>query len=62
MPHIMLSYQWDNQEMVKQVFEQLEGLGFDCWMDIEDMSGNINERMAEGKRCLIILIVCCLIP
>lgn len=56
MPHIMLSYQWDNQEMVKQVFEQLEGLGFDCWMDIEDMSGNINERMAEAVEGSLVVV------
>lgn len=48
MPHIMISYQWDSQELAKKVFEKLERLGFDAWMDLEDMSGNINEAMAEG--------------
>ena len=48
MPHIMLSYQWDSQPLAKKVFEALEGLGFDAWMDLEDMSGNINEAMAAG--------------
>ena len=49
MPHIMISYQWDSQELAKKVFAKLEGLGFDAWMDLEDMSGNINEAMAEGS-------------
>ena len=31
------------------MFAKLEGLGFDAWMDLEDMSGNINEAMAEGS-------------
>ena len=48
MPHIMLSYQWDVQDLAKKVLEKLEGLGFDVWMDLQDMSGNINEAMAEG--------------
>ena len=48
MPHIMISYQWDSQELAKKVFQKLESLGFDAWMDLEDMSGNINEAMAEG--------------
>ena len=29
MPHIMLSYQWDVQDLAKKVFEKLEGLGFE---------------------------------
>jgi len=44
----MLSYQWDSQPLAKKVFEALEGLGIDAWMDLEDMSGNINEAMAAG--------------
>lgn len=45
----MLSYQWDSQELVQAVFERLDALGYDVWMDIQDgMSGNINEAMAEA--------------
>jgi len=49
MPHIMLSYQWDSQELVQAVHDRLAELGFNVWMDIEGgMSGNINEAMAEA--------------
>ena len=54
----MISYQWDSQELAKKVFEKLEGLGFDAWMDLEDMSGNINEAMAEGRLKVEWISVC----
>ncbi len=43
--HVMLSYQWDNQDTVKEVYAGLKAAGFPVWMDIEGgMAGNINER------------------
>ena len=50
MPHIMISYQWDSKELAKKVFAKLEGLGFDAWMNLEEMSeGNIDHgAMAYG--------------
>ncbi|XP_074655014.1 uncharacterized protein LOC141908741 [Tubulanus polymorphus] len=47
--HVMLSYQWDRQELVKRVFKGLKVRGINVWMDIEGgMSGDINESMAKG--------------
>lgn len=47
--HIMLSYQWDIQDTVKDVCEEMKSHGVNVWMDIDGgMSGNINEAMAEG--------------
>lgn len=43
--HIMLSYQWDLQDLVKRVFQSLKNRGLPVWMDVEGgMSGNINDR------------------
>jgi len=56
MPHIMISYQWDSHELAKKVFAKLEGLGFDAWMDLEDMSGNINEAMAEAVENAMVVV------
>lgn len=40
----MLSYQWDDQALVKRVFDRLTEDGFTVWMDIEGgVSGNIND-------------------
>ena len=49
MSHVMLSYQWDSQELVSRVYDSLTQKGIPCWMDIKgDMSGSINEAMADG--------------
>ena len=35
MSHIMLSYNWKDQELVKKVYEKLVEGGVPCWMDIQ---------------------------
>jgi hypothetical protein len=47
--HVMLSYQWNSQPMVKKVAEYLKKEDIPVWFDIDgDMKGNINQAMAEG--------------
>ena len=47
--HIMLSYQWNNQELVKRVADRLKQRNIPIWFDIAgDMKGNINTAMANG--------------
>ncbi|CAF1476117.1 unnamed protein product, partial [Didymodactylos carnosus] len=47
--HIMLSYQWENQDLVEQVYQFLTANDFSVWMDINGgMKANIYECMAEG--------------
>ncbi|KAJ3615332.1 hypothetical protein NHX12_018900 [Muraenolepis orangiensis] len=47
--HIMLSYQWDDQTLVKRIYDRLVEDGLPVWMDIEGgVSGNINDAMAAG--------------
>ncbi|CAM4788055.1 unnamed protein product [Rotaria magnacalcarata] len=47
--HIMLSYQWNNQELVKRVANMLKQMNIPIWFDIAgDMKGNINSAMANG--------------
>ncbi|KAG5848464.1 hypothetical protein ANANG_G00098730 [Anguilla anguilla] len=48
-PHVMLSYQWDIQALVKRVYDRLKEDGLPVWMDIEGgVSGNINDAIAAG--------------
>ncbi len=54
----MLSYQWDYQSEVKKICDALKRYGFDVWMDLDTMSGDIYERMAEGVEGAEIIIVC----
>ncbi|CAF4494940.1 unnamed protein product [Rotaria sp. Silwood2] len=47
--HIMLSYEWKNQELVKRVANMLKQRNIPTWFDIAgDMKGNINSAMANG--------------
>lgn len=47
--HIMLSYQWNNQELVKRIAKMLKEKHISIWFDIAgDMKGNINSAMADG--------------
>eukprot|EP00794_Sanderia_malayensis_P014117 gene14117-15593_t len=55
--HVMLSYQWDIQDLVKRVYQSLQARGLPVWMDIEGgMSGDINESMAYGVDNAVVVI------
>lgn len=42
--HVMLSYQWDDQALVKKIYNRLKDHGLPVWMDIEGgVTGNIND-------------------
>ncbi|XP_031158156.1 uncharacterized protein LOC116051742 isoform X2 [Sander lucioperca] len=54
--HVMLSYQWDDQALVKKIYNRLKEDGLPVWMDIEGgVTGNINDSMAAGveEACVI---------
>ena len=55
---LMISYQWDSQSFVLQIKDQLEEFGYNTWMDIDKMHGNIYAKMAEGVENSKIIIVC----
>ncbi len=43
--HIMLSYQWDNQKIVSEVYRRLSEKNIPLWMDIQGgMKGHLSER------------------
>lgn len=47
--HIMLSYQWDDQALVKSIYTRLKEDGLPVWMDIEGgVTGNVNDSTAAG--------------
>lgn len=44
--HVMLSYQWNVQSLVEQVYQGLRHLGINSWMDVHGgITGNINDRL-----------------
>lgn len=38
-PPVFISYQWDIQDEVLLIRNQLEGSGYLCWMDVGQMGG-----------------------
>ncbi len=55
--HVMISYQWNSQAVVKKIAELLKKHGVKIWFDIDGgMQGNINVAMADGverAKCLV---------
>ncbi|KAJ3115053.1 hypothetical protein HK098_007077, partial [Nowakowskiella sp. JEL0407] len=45
---VMLSYNWDSQPIVLNLKGQLERRNFSVWMDLDQMSENIYQHMAQG--------------
>ena len=55
---VMLSYQWDHQASVKKMKEYLENQQLKVWMDLSEMSGDINKAMAKAVEESKIVILC----
>ena len=39
--HIMISYSWVHQAIMKRLVDSLKQKGFSTWFDLDDMKGNI---------------------
>eukprot|EP01047_Picozoa_sp_COSAG01_P011816 COSAG01_NODE_521_length_15963_cov_76.378530_8_plen_349_part_00 len=46
--HVMLSYNWDHQDVVKRINAALKTRDYTVWIDIEKMQGSTVEAMAEA--------------
>eukprot|EP01047_Picozoa_sp_COSAG01_P007366 COSAG01_NODE_279_length_19520_cov_41.772154_19_plen_1481_part_01 len=46
--HIMLSYNWDHQAVIKRVHASLVRRGYTTWIDVEKMQGSTVEAMADA--------------
>eukprot|EP00055_Hartaetosiga_balthica_P014038 m.75028 g.75028 ORF g.75028 m.75028 type:complete len:867 (+) comp8467_c1_seq1:71-2671(+) len=56
--HVMLSYPWAHQNVMKKVFTSLKTSGYNVWMDIEKMGGSILEAMAAAVEQADVVVVC----
>jgi hypothetical protein len=41
--HIMISYNWANQPIIKQIAQSLKDHGYNVWLDLEQMGGSTLE-------------------
>jgi hypothetical protein len=53
----MLSYNWKSQEIIKKLAQSLKSVGYDCWIDIERMTGDIMDAMAQAVDSCDMVIV-----
>ncbi|KAL9971693.1 hypothetical protein ACROYT_G017892 [Oculina patagonica] len=56
--HVMISYQWDSQEMLVEVKNKLQASGYRVWMDLEQMGGSTLEAMAKAVEDASVVLVC----
>ena len=54
----MISYQWDDQEYCIKMKDYLIGVGYQVWMDIENMHGSILDAMSSAIERSICIIMC----
>ena len=56
--HVMISYQWDSQEVLVEVKNRLQASGYRVWMDLEQMGGSTLEAMAKAVENSSVVLVC----
>lgn len=55
--HIMISYQWDCQEIVLRVKDELKSAGFNAWIDVENIEGSTLQSMASAvENCMVFVM------
>ena len=55
---VMLSYQWDSQKQVLEIAQELKQFEFQLWIDVENMSGDIFDKMAEAVEGSTVILIC----
>jgi hypothetical protein len=55
--HVMLSYQWDHQRMVKRINGSLRRRGYTTWLDLADMRGSTVDAMSDAVDCAAVVLV-----
>ena len=56
--HVMISYQWDSQEVLVEVKNRFQASGYRVWMDLEQMGGSTLEAMAKAVENASVVLVC----
>ncbi|KAH3859833.1 uncharacterized protein LOC127871977 [Dreissena polymorpha] len=56
--HIMISYQWDNQQLLKAIRDKLKENKFKVWMDIDEMGGSTVQAMASAVENAELVLMC----
>ena len=57
---VFISYQWDKQKQVTELYAKLEAIGVSCWLDIKQMGGgdSLYEQIDTGLRNCAAVVSC----
>lgn len=55
--HVMISYCWAQQEVVIRIKQSLASRGYNCWIDIEQMSQSTVDSMATAIESAAVILV-----
>ncbi|XP_072020914.1 uncharacterized protein [Amphiura filiformis] len=56
--HVMISYQWDIQKRAICIRDRLIQEGYNVWMDIDNMRGDILDAMADAVERADVILIC----
>ncbi|XP_072045127.1 NLR family CARD domain-containing protein 4-like [Amphiura filiformis] len=57
-PLVMISYQWDAQQRMLKLKDELIKAGYKVWMDVDKMQGNLDDRMSEAVEKASVILAC----
>ena len=55
--HVMISYCWDQQAVIKRVHAALVKRGYNIWIDIEQMKGSTVDSMAAAVEGAVVMLI-----
>jgi hypothetical protein len=56
---VMISYSWSNQSIAREIATTLRDMGFEVWLDLDNMNGDIMAAMAQAilqARAVFVLV------
>ncbi|XP_072035236.1 uncharacterized protein [Amphiura filiformis] len=56
--HVMISYQWNSQERAIYIRDKLREHGYNVWLDLDEMKGNILDAMANAVEDSTVVLMC----